>query len=160
MAFSSNGIFHKSSLVFIDWFLCRASREHVKGPPAHEKLRVLHAMSAAVVDQTATILTIHFSRFLNDLHAKVFPHVLAQGPGVTAPLRHRSRIRRSTLTGGTLQADAMLDSLSQHSSSAALTPALSQVSAPSLPVLTPSVRQSERLRMKFTNRGTAVELGV
>jgi hypothetical protein len=60
MAFSSNGVFHHSSLVFIDWFLCRASREPVKEPPAYEKLRVLHAMSASIVDQTATILTIHF----------------------------------------------------------------------------------------------------
>jgi hypothetical protein len=41
MAFASNGVFHPSSLVFIDWFLCRASREPVKEPPAFEKLKIL-----------------------------------------------------------------------------------------------------------------------
>ena len=50
MAFSSNGVFHPASLLFIDWFLCHASRVPVCQPPAIDKLRVLQAMtmSAAI----------------------------------------------------------------------------------------------------------------
>ena len=53
MAFSSNGVFHPASLLFIDWFLCRASGVPVCEPHAIDKLRVLQAMmmSAAIVDQ-------------------------------------------------------------------------------------------------------------
>ncbi len=73
IAFSSNGVFHPASLLFIDWFLCQASRVPVSEPPAIEKLRVLQAMSSAIVDQSASILTCHFSKFINALHVSAFP---------------------------------------------------------------------------------------
>jgi hypothetical protein len=73
IAFSSNGVFHPASLLFIDWFLCQASRVPVCEPPAIEKLRVLQAMSSAIVDQSAAILACHFSKFINALHVSAFP---------------------------------------------------------------------------------------
>lgn len=89
IAFSSNGVFHPSSLLFIDWFLCQASRVPVVAPPATEKLRVLQAMSSAIVDQSAAILTVHFSKFIHALHVTAFPS------GV--PLEHsRGNARRLT----------------------------------------------------------------
>ncbi len=41
MAFSSNGVIHPASSLFIDWFLCQASRVPVCEPPAIEMLKVL-----------------------------------------------------------------------------------------------------------------------
>ncbi len=73
IAFSSNGVFHSASLLFIDWFLCQASRVPVCEPPAIDKLRVLQAMSSAIVDQSAAILTCHFSKFIDALHVSAFP---------------------------------------------------------------------------------------
>ena len=116
-----------------------------------EKLRVLHVMSSAIVDQTATILTIHFSKFINELHMKAFPHVLAEGAFSGASARLHTRQGRRPLwqraVGG---ADAVLSSQSQHTPSthtshAPLDPHTSSVG--SLPT-----RSSERLREKFTAR--------
>jgi hypothetical protein len=87
-------------------------------------------MSSAIVDQTTTILTIHFSKFINELHMKAFPHVLAEGAcsGASARLHTRhSQGRRPLWQRG------VGDS---HTSSVG-----------SLPT-----RSSERLRVKFTAR--------
>jgi len=156
IAFSSNGVFHPSSLVFIDWFLCRASREPVNEPPVFEKLKVLQAMSFAIVDQTATILTIHFSKFINELHLKAFPHVLAVGACASASSRrHSQRSCQFLVSRREVSTDAVLSSQSQHTRSALSTepsrdfPACHVV--PSLP------RRSGRLQERFT-AGLAVEL--
>jgi hypothetical protein len=89
MAFASNGVFHPAALAFIDWFLVRAARTPINEPPSIEKLKVLNAMSAAIVDQTASILTAHFSLFITSLHEKSFPMVLASASqsGIQRPVR-------------------------------------------------------------------------
>jgi hypothetical protein len=51
-----------------NWFLCHTSRVPVSEPPAIEKLKVLQAMSSAIVDQSAAVLTLHFSKFIHALH--------------------------------------------------------------------------------------------
>ena len=80
-AFCSNGLIHPQSLLFIDWFLCRASHAPINEPSAIEKLRVLHAISGAIVDQTATLVTSHFNRFIYSLYDKEFPVVLSGARG-------------------------------------------------------------------------------
>ena len=87
IAFSSNGVFHPASLLFIDWFLCQASRVPVCEPPAIEKLRVLQAMSSAITDQSAALLTCHFSKFINALHVTAFPMGVPQ-------LQHAHKLAR------------------------------------------------------------------
>lgn len=178
IAFSSNGVFHPSSLVFIDWFLCRASREAVNAPPAIEKLKVLQAMSSAIVDQTATILTIHFSKFINELHMKAFPHVLAESTSSGASARlNTKQVRRSLFRSATSSAGAVLNTQSQHPLPARATDvSLDSRISPEAPPLGRSperpeqlftglvagheghraplpARSSERLREKFTARG-------
>lgn len=93
MAFASNGVFHPAALAFIDWFLVRAARTPINEPPSIEKLKVLNAMSAAIVDQTASILTAHFSLFITSLHEKSFPMVLASASqsGIQRPVRRAPR---------------------------------------------------------------------
>ena len=66
VVFAASGAFHPSSLVFIDWFLVRASHVPVSEPPFFEKLKVLQAIRSAIVDQTASILATHFSKYIYD----------------------------------------------------------------------------------------------
>jgi hypothetical protein len=74
IAFASNGVFHPSSLLFIDWFLCRGSRTPLAEPPSIEKLTVLHAMCSGISDSTSSLLSVHFSQFISHLHHQsVFP---------------------------------------------------------------------------------------
>ena len=101
MAFASNGVFHPTSLLFVDWFLCRASRQPLAEPPSNEKLKMLHAMTKAIVDSTASILSEHFSKFINQLHHASFPFVLSQGDAEVATAR-RGRGARHALSAGTL----------------------------------------------------------
>ena len=96
IAFASNGVFHPSVLLFVDWFLCRAARQPLAEPPSNEKLKMFHAMTKAIVDSTASILSEHFSKFIALLHHQSFPFVLAQGDAEVAASRrgrgaHRSR---------------------------------------------------------------------
>jgi ribonuclease HI len=79
-AFSSNGVIHPAALAFIDWFLCKAARTPINEPPSVEKLKVLHAISKAIVDQTATLITGHFSKFIHYLHSRSFPITSALTP--------------------------------------------------------------------------------
>ena len=44
-----------------------------------EKLKCLHAMTSAIVDSTASLLSEHFVKFIHSLHHKSFPFVLSQG---------------------------------------------------------------------------------
>ncbi len=90
-AFAANGVFHPSSLVFIDWFLVRASHSPLSEPPSLENLQVLHAISSAIVDQTASILTTHFSKFTYAFYSREFPCVLPQGASTTVSSRRRLR---------------------------------------------------------------------
>ena len=101
MAFASNGVFHPAALLFVDWFLCRASRKPLAEPPSNEKLKMLHAMTKAIVDSTSSILSEHFSKFITLLHHQSFPFVLAQGDAEVAATR-RGRGARHTLSAGTL----------------------------------------------------------
>ena len=94
VAFSSNGVIHPASLLFIDWFLCQASRVPVCEPPAIEKLKVLQAMSSAIVDQSAAILTLHFSKYIHALHVIAFPSGLPSGLSLRGYAR-RTAARRS-----------------------------------------------------------------
>jgi hypothetical protein len=95
IAFSSNCVFHPSSLLFIDFFLCRASAVPVSEPPAIAKLKVLQAMSSAIVDQSAAILNGHFSKFIHSLHCTSFPLGL---PPAQAPRRFARRAARPAST--------------------------------------------------------------
>jgi hypothetical protein len=151
MAFASNGVFHPAALMFIDWFLVQAARTPINEPPAIEKLKVLNAMCAAIVDQTATILTSHFSQFITVLHNQSFPLVLASA---SQPLSQRSS-RRALFPSQ----NAALSSLSQpveptppiHAASGSLV--LPQSTPPQLS------RSSERIRLRGDRGGVAVGLG-
>jgi hypothetical protein len=92
-AFSSNGVLHPSALAFIDWFLCKAARTPINAPPSVEKLKVLHAISKAIVDQTATLITGHFTKFIHHLHSRIFPitSALASFPALRRGNAVRSR---------------------------------------------------------------------
>jgi ribonuclease HI len=85
-AFSSNGVLHPAALAFVDWFLCKAARTPINEPPSIEKMKVLHAISKAIVDQTATLLTGHFSKFIHCLHNRTFP-INAALSSIPAPRR-------------------------------------------------------------------------
>ncbi len=123
-------------------------------PPVFEKLKVLQAMSSAIVDQTATILTIHFSKFINELHLKAFPHVLAVGACANASSRRLSqKNRQSHVNRGEVRSDAVLSSQSQHTQSALSTePPRDFPAGHNVPLL----RRSGRLHERFT-AGLAVE---
>jgi len=99
IAFSSNGVFHPSVLVFVDWFLCRAAHKPLAEPPSNEKLRVFHAMTSAIVDSTASILSEHFFKFINHLHHQSFPFVLSQGSSELAASRRGKNARRRLRVG-------------------------------------------------------------
>ena len=101
MAFASNGVFHPSALLFVDWFLCRASHNPLAEPPSNEKLKMLHAMTKAIVDSTSSILSEHFSKFITQLHHVSFPFVLSQGDAEVAAAR-RGRGARVAFPAGTL----------------------------------------------------------
>jgi hypothetical protein len=156
MAFAANGVFHPSSLVFIDWFLVRASHSPVSEPPSLEKLRVLQAISSAIVDQTASILTTHFSKFTYALHSREFPCVLSQGASTTVSSRRRlRRLGRCALS------DTPHSLVADHTDpvpAEILTPASSCSRAPLPTAALPKVRMSERLRIRATGGGTAVGL--
>ncbi len=80
-----------------------------------EKLKVPQAMSSAIVDQTAAILAIHFSKFINDLHVKAFPLALVQGANSNASSRRRTQCNRHwPINSEASSTDAALNSLSQH----------------------------------------------
>jgi hypothetical protein len=100
MAFASNGVFHPSSLLFVDWFLCRGSHKPLLEPPALEKLKCLHAMTSAIVDSTASILSEHFVKFTHSLHHKSFPFVLSRGDAELTFARRGRRARSQLSTFG------------------------------------------------------------
>ena len=99
IAFASNGVFHPSVLVFVDWFLCRASHKPLVEPPSNEKLKMLHAMTSAIVDSTSSILSEHFFKFINHLHHQSFPYVLSQGSAELAVQRRGKSLRRRLPVG-------------------------------------------------------------
>jgi hypothetical protein len=152
MAFASNGVFHQSALAFIDWFLVQAARTPINEPPAFEKLKVLNAMCAAIVDQTAIILTSHFSQFITLLHNQSFPLVLA----VAASQPFSQRSSRGAL--GRSQ-NAALSSQSQPVEP--MPPIHADPGSPATPQSTrpPLSRSSERIRLRSGGGGLAVELG-
>jgi hypothetical protein len=159
MAFSSNGVIHPTSLLFIDWFLCQASRVPVCEPPAIEKLKVLQAMSSAIVDQSAAILTHHFSKFIHALHVIAFPSGLPPVQGYLGNARRHANRRipgfRGDVTGGP-GADLISCSQSSASTSSALdtdSQAVVHVAVQS-PVV-PAVRKSARVTVKGARNYTA-----
>jgi hypothetical protein len=92
-AFSSNGVIHPAALAFIHWFLCKASRIPINEPASVEKMKVLHAISKAIVDQTATFITGHFSKFIHHLHSCAFPITVALS-SIQAPQGGRPQCAR------------------------------------------------------------------
>ena len=124
MAFASNGVFHPSSLLFVDWFLCRGAHKPLLEPPALEKLKCLHAMTSAIVDSTASILSEHFVKFIHSLHHKSFPFVLSQGDAEMTFSRRGRRARPHLSTVGHLGAPPFVASagLSTHRPSDPLHP--------------------------------------
>ena len=85
--------------MFVDWFLCRASQKPLTEPPSNEKLRMLHAMTSAIVDSTSSILSEHFFKFINHLHHLSFPYVLSQGAAELAASRRGKNARRQSSVG-------------------------------------------------------------
>ena len=154
IAFSSNCVIHPASLLFIDFFLCRASRVPVSEPPAIEKLKVVQAMSSAIVDQSAAILTCHFSKFISSLHVSTFPSGLppvqslrrsSQGSVALA-----SSPSVSAFGGSHGVADLVSNFCAPCSTSASSAPSvtsLSRVAAVAPPSASP-VRSSDRLRVR------------
>jgi ribonuclease HI len=100
MAFASNGVFHPASLLFVDWFLCRGAHKPLMEPPAMEKLKCLHAMTSAIVDSTASLLSEHFLKFIHSLHHRSFPFVLSQGAAELTLMRHGRRARSNLAISG------------------------------------------------------------
>jgi hypothetical protein len=159
MAFSSNGVIHPASLLFIDWFLCQASRVPVCEPPAIEKLKVLQAMSSAIVDQSAAILTLHFSKYIHALHVIAFPSGLPSGLSLRGYAR-RTAARRSLSSPEVVGSGHGTDAIfcSQSSASTSLAPASdSQVVVPvTIPSpVVPAVRKSARVPVNGVRNYTA-----
>ena len=104
-AFCSNGVIHPAALAFIDLFLCKASRIPINEPPSVEKMKVLHAISKAIVDQTATLISNHFSKFIHSLYNRSFP-IAAALSSTPAPRRglawHASHSSAEPLTSTSL----------------------------------------------------------
>jgi hypothetical protein len=151
IAFSSNCVIHPASLLFIDFFLCRASRHPVTEPPAIEKLKVVQAMSSAIVDQSAAILTYHFSKFIHSLHASAFP--LGLPSAQTSQRYSRGQIDRPFSSacasrGGHSVTDRDSDFIAQSSAPASSVSLadLSSRAAPGPTVPATPVRSSNRIR--------------
>ena len=104
-AFCSNGVIHHAALAFIDLFLCKASLIPINEPPSVEKMKVLHAISKAIVDQTATLISNHFSKFIHSLYNRSFP-IAAALSSTPAPRRglawHASHSSAEPLTSTSL----------------------------------------------------------
>ncbi len=162
IAFSSNCVFHPSSLLFIDFFLCRASAVPVSEPPAIEKLKVLQAMSSAIVDQSAAILTCHFSKFIHALHSSSFPLGL---PPVQVPRRFGRRSAHQLISASPVRDDSVesvrsgndLISCSQSSTSAssasASVPSCRSSGEPPLPLARVSARLQGQGVRRYTVSG-------
>ena len=145
-AFCSNGVFHPQSLMFLDWFLCRASHAPIDQPPAVEKLRVLQAISSAVVDQTATILSSHFNRFVYLLYERSFPLLLPEEQGRFLPRRGR---RQTSFRGGSCRLSSAEVLVPQtHALSTGNLPAFNLSAPGPLPSSLAAARSSERLRLR------------
>jgi hypothetical protein len=164
IAFSSNCVIHPASLLFIDFFLCRASRVPVTEPPAIEKLKVVQAMSSAIVDQSAAILTCHFSKFIHSLHSSAFPLGL---PLAQAPLKiSRGQVDRpfsgAHASGGDHRVTDRASNFFAHSltpsSSVSIADSSSHAVSGSLVPAIP-VRSSDRLRAQGPRRSYRVAVG-
>jgi hypothetical protein len=153
MVFASNGVFHPSSLVFLDWFLVRASHAPVSEPPSFEKLRVLQAISSAIVDQTASILTTHFAKYTNDCYARAFPCILPRSGSAPDTTSSRRRHRRFGSVSRHPAVD--YDSFAPSENPA---PVVSCLPVTSPPAIFPAVRSSERLRGRGEGGSVAVGL--
>lgn len=153
MVFASNGVFHPSSLVFLDWFLVRASHAPVSEPPSSEKLKVLQAISSAIVDQTASILTTHFAQYTHDSYARAFPCVLPRSVPDTTSSRRRKRRFGSASRHQAVNYDA----LAPFEYPAPVVSCL-PVTITKPPVTFPAVRTSERIRARV--RGGSVAVGL
>jgi len=77
-AFCASGYIHPATLLFIDRFLCTAASEPLSSAPSGEKLKFWHAVSGAIVEKTAHLLSAHFQRFVNTYHSTLFPHNIQQ----------------------------------------------------------------------------------
>ncbi len=109
-------------------------------------------MSSAIVDQSAAILTHHFSKFIHALHAIAFPSGLPPVQGFLGDARRHANRRlpssRGDVTGGP-GVDLILCSQSSASTSSALdsdSQAVVPVAVPSPAI--PAVRESARIRVK------------
>jgi hypothetical protein len=123
-------------------------------PPAIEKLKVLQAMSSAIVDQSAAILIGHFSKFIHALHVVAFPSGLPPVQSVRKNAR-RVALRRPVIGAG---ADVSVADLNFCPQSSSLAPSLSaSESLSSVIAASPSVargRSSARLQSRGTQRYT------
>ena len=92
--FCPNGLIHESALLFVEWFICNAGHEHLSKAPSNEKLKILHAIQGAIVEKTASLLSVHFHRHVNTLHSSFFPHAIRRfAPDYYSPA-YRRRCRR------------------------------------------------------------------
>jgi len=160
-AFCSNGVIHPQSLLFIDWFLCRASHAPINEPSAIEKLRVLHAISGAILDQTATLITSHFNRFIYSLYDKEFPLASSGGRGNPSSRQGR-RLGHPRCGGHAAGLESAPLSLQTHVVSNG-EPSFPVDAAPGvalsagLPRSSERVRHRDRVRLELARQASAVE---
>jgi hypothetical protein len=73
-------IIHHSALKFIEWFICNAGREPLSQAPSNEKLEIWLAVQSAIVEKIASLLSVHFHRYINAHHSSLFPHDIRRFP--------------------------------------------------------------------------------
>jgi ribonuclease HI len=140
-AFSSNGVIHPAALAFVDLFLCKAARIPINEPPSLEKMKVLHAISKAIVDQTATLITGHFTKFIYSLYNRSFP-ITAAISSVSA--HRRGNARRFRHSSVIPLAPVVPRGAAESSLSASCVHSLASSAASAAPVTTAPLRRSSR----------------
>ncbi len=120
-AFSASGYIHPATLLFIDRFICIAASPPLSAAPSSEKLKFWHAVSGAVVEKTAYLMSAHFNRFVNNYHTALFPHQMQQLQlDYAIPDRHRRRTRVLRQVPAAADLSAYLDTVSSQNSASAL----------------------------------------
>jgi hypothetical protein len=113
-------------------------------------LKILQAMSAAIVDQTASVLTTHFAQFIFNLYVREHPFILS--PSALGTVSSRRRLRH-----GSVPHSRAVDH-DFYAPTEDPTPIVPSPPAPSPPFTEARVRSSERIRNRVGRGGVAVGL--
>ena len=106
--------------MFIEHFLCTAASSPLSAAPSNEKLKFWHAVSGAILEKTAYLLSAHFHRFINTYHTALFPHAILQFHLDYSLPNRRFRRGRAPRPASASEDNSVSDTVSSQRSASAL----------------------------------------